>query len=206
MNKLFALIFQHSNYGGQYRWIRSSIANFSDKIGFNDTVSSIIVYRGNDYAPGDKMRFHQHVNYEGGYLDLGPGWYPNIHIQPYSFGDKISSVTRVVDPEGGMPKIMVRLMIRIYQHVNYGGQYRDVLKSENNLNDIGFNDTVSSIKVFAGEDYSDGWVCDFFQHANYEGGMLSPGKFGPGTRIPNIKKSPYSFNDVISSVRFRKRS
>lgn len=200
MSRIFAKIYQHVNYGGQYRWIRSDVRDFVDDIGFNDKVSSIIVYRGNHYEHGDTIRFHQHVNFGGGYLDLGPGYYPNIHIQPYSFGDKISSanVTPTPPPSSGLG---VRLMVRVYQHVNYRGQYRDILLSENNFNDIGFNDTVSSIRVFAGEDYSPGWVCDFFQHANYSGGVLQPGRFGPGTNLPNIKNAPYSFNDVISSVR-----
>ncbi len=146
------------------------------------------------------MRFFQHINYLGGYLDLEPGFYPNIHIQPYSFGDKISSIDALANGNP-TPSITVRLRVRLYQHINYGGQYRDILLSENNLNDVGFNDTVSSIRIFAGEDYVPGFVCDFFQHANYTGGQLQPGAFGPGTNIPNIAQAPYTFNDIISSVR-----
>ncbi len=200
MARLFAKVYEHINYGGQYRWIRSDVRNFVGDLGFNDKVSSINVYRGNDYAAGDKIRFYQHVNFGGGYLDLDPGHYPNIHIQPYSFGDKISSADILPIPPHSH-SLGVRLMVRIYQHVNYGGQYRDILLSEDNLNNVGFNDTVSSIRVFAGEDYAPGWVCDFFQHANREGGQLQPGRFGPGTNLSNIASAPYSFNDKISSVR-----
>ncbi|GJL62115.1 MAG: hypothetical protein NPIRA04_07690 [Nitrospirales bacterium] len=200
MARLFAKVYEHSNYGGQYRWIRSDVRNFVDELGFNDKVSSINIYRGNDYETGDTMRFYQHVNFDGGYLDLGPGHYPNIHVQPYSFGDKISSVDVIPAPPHSH-SLGVRLMVRIYEHVNYGGQYRDILLSENNLKDVGFNDTVSSMRVFAGEDYAPGWVCDFFQHSDYSGGKLQPGQFGPGTNLPNIAAAPYSFNDVISSVR-----
>ena len=205
MSRIFAKIFQHVNYGGQYRWIRDDIGNFVNDIGFNDTVSSIIVYRGNDYQSGDTIRFHEHVNYDGGYLDLGPGYYPNIHIQPFSFGDKISSANVLPSPtpQSGLG---VRLMVRIYEHVNYGGQYRDILLSESNLNNVGFNDKVSSIRVFAGEDYSPGWVCDFFEDVNNGGGQLQPGKFGPSTNIPNIAVAPYSFNDKISSVKIYRMS
>jgi hypothetical protein len=200
MSRLFAKVFQHVNYAGQYRWIRDDVGNFVANLGFNDTVSSIIVYRGNNYQPGDKIRFYEHVNYAGGYLDLGPGHYPNIHVQPYSFGDKISSADIVPSPDVGQG-LGVRLMVRIYEHVNYGGQYRDILLSEANLNNVGFNDKVSSLRVFAGEDYSAGWVCDFYQHVNYAGGVLQPGRFGPGTSIPNIVAAPYAFNDVISAVK-----
>lgn len=205
MSRLFVKVYQHANYGGQYRWIRSDVRNFVDDLGFNDKVSSIIIYRGNNYNPGDTVRFYQHVNYSGGYLDLGPGFYPNIHIQPYSFGDKISSVDFAPQP-GYSSGLGVRLMVRIYQHVNYGGQYRDVILSENNLNNVGFNDKVSSIRVYAGEDYSPGYVCDFYQNANYGGGQLQPGRFEPGSYLPNIAAAPYSFNDKISSIKIYRMS
>lgn len=200
MARLFAKVFQHTNYGGEHRWIRSDVSDFVNNIGFNDKVSSIIVYKGNNYQPGDVMRFYQHVNFGGGYLDLGPGFYQNIHVQPFNFGDKISSVDIIPiiqNPSG----LNVKLMVRVYEHVNYGGQYRDVLLSEPNLKNLGFNDKISSLRVFAGEDYTPGWVCDFYQHANYAGGLLQAGRFEPGTNIPDIKKSPYSFNDMISSIR-----
>ena len=200
MSRIFAKVFQHSNYGGQYRWIRDDVANFSNDIGFNDTVSSIIVYRGNTYQAGDSIRFHEHPNYIGGYLDLEPGFYPDIQIQPFSFGDKISSAN-VLPPPPASSALLVRLMVRIYEHANYGGQYRDILLNESNFNNIGFNDKVSSIRIFAGEDYTSGWVCDFYQHANYTGGILQPGRFGPGTNLPNISVAPYSFNDAITSMK-----
>ncbi|MFC1508825.1 hypothetical protein ACFL60_03945 [Candidatus Omnitrophota bacterium] len=201
MARLFAKVYQHVNYGGQYRWIRSDVINFVSELGFNDKVSSIRVYAGNNYQVGDMMRFYQHVNYSGGYLDLSPGYYSNIHIQPYSFGDKISSVDIRPYIPPPTPGLGVRLMVRIYQHVNYGGEYRDMLFSENKLSDVGFNDTVSSIRISAGEDYTPGFVCDFYQHANYAGGMLQPGRFGPGTNIPKLTVAPYSFNDKISSMK-----
>lgn len=200
MSRIFAKIFQNTNFAGQYRWIHEDVSHFVNQLGFNDTVSSIIVYRGNAYQPGDTIRFHEHVNYGGGYLELGPGYYPNIHIQPFSFADKISSANFLPGPQT-QSGISVRLMVRIYENVNYGGQYRDILLSENNLGDVGFNDKVSSIRIFSGEDYSPGWVCDFFQNTNFTGGILAPGKFGPGTNIPSIAAAPYSFNDIISSVK-----
>jgi hypothetical protein len=49
-------------------------------------------------------------------------------------------------------------------------------------------------------------VCDFYQHANYAGGMLQPGAFGPGINIANISAAPYSFNDIISSVKIYHQS
>ncbi len=202
MSRLIAKIFQHANFHGHYRYIVQDINNFGSKLGFNDKVSSIIVYRGNNYHQGDKLRFYQDVNYEGGYLDLGPGYYRNIHVQPFLFGDKISSVDFL--PYDVKPAITVRLRVRVYQHINYGGQYRDIISSEPNFKRIGFNDKVSSFRVFSGEDYQPGWVCDFYQHVNYAGGLLQGGGFSPGASIANIASPPYSFNDVISSVKFYK--
>ncbi|MBA7493213.1 hypothetical protein ES702_03769 [subsurface metagenome] len=205
MARLFAKVYQHANFGGQYRWIRSDVRHFVNELGFNDQVSSINIYRGNDYQVGDTMRFYQDVNFGGGYLELGLGHYPNIHVQPYSFGDTISSVDVLPRAPHSHP-LNVKLVVQIYQHINYGGQYRDLLFSENNLVNVGFNDTVSSIRITAGEDWDPSWVCDFFEHANYSGGQLSPGRFGHGTNLPNIAAPPHSFNDKISSVRFYRMS
>ncbi|PCI78208.1 MAG: hypothetical protein COB20_06925 [SAR86 cluster bacterium] len=198
--RLIAKIFQHVDYGGSYRYLHKDVNSFGGELGFNDKVSSIIIYRGGSYADGDKIRFYQHANYTGGYLDLGPGYYPNIHIQPYSFGDKISSADfSVAAPVSG--SFIVRLSIHIYQHVDYGGQSREILTNESKLSRQGFNDKVSSIRIFQGDEYEPGYVANFYQHADYGGGILQPGNFGPGTNIPSLTQAPFSFNDVISSVR-----
>lgn len=198
--RLVAIVYQHVDYGGEYRYIHRDVASFGNELGFNDKVSSIRVYPANDYQSGDKIRFYQHSNFEGGYLELGPGFYRNIHAQPYSFGDKISSADFL--PIVPTPfNMTIRLHVHIYQHVNYGGQTREILVSESRLSRQGFNDKVSSIRVFAGEDYQPGWVANFYQHKDYAGGMLQPGDFGPGTNIPDLTKAPYKFNDVISSIR-----
>ncbi len=199
MSRLIGKVFEHVGFHGQYRYIIGDVRNFVSEIGFNDKVSSIIVYKGNHYQLGDKFRFYQHINFRGGYLDLGPGYYRNIHVQPHSFGDKISSAD--ILPYNPQPSINARLRVRIYEHVNYEGQYRDILASESNLNRVGFNDKVSSFRVYAGEDYRHGWVCDFYQHSNYSGGVLQGGGFGPGSAISNIAAAPYSFNDMISSIK-----
>jgi hypothetical protein len=204
MSKIFAKVFEHVNYAGQYRYIKDDISNFGTQLGFNDKVSSIIVYKGNSYTLGDKIRFFVD-SFSGGYMDLEPGYYPNIHVQPFSFGDKITSAD-ILPYTTPAPAITVRLMVRVYEHVNYSGQFRDLLTSESNFERIGFNDKVSSLRVMAGEDYAAGWVCDFYQHANYAGGMLQPGAFGPGINIANISAAPYSFNDIISSVKIYHQS
>ena len=198
--RLIAKVHQDTNYGGEYRYIHSDVSNFGNVLGFNDKVSSIRIYRGNDYVAGDKIRFYQNVNFSGGYLDLGPGEYPNIHVQPFSFGDKISSADFLPVDTGSNP-LTVRLDIHIYQNANFDGQRREILVSESRLAKQGFNDKVSSLRIFAGEDYAPGWVANFYQHVDYAGGILQPGNFGPGTNIANSSAAPYKFNDVISSIR-----
>lgn len=201
MSKLFAKVYHGADFTGQYRWITRNTRNFSGDLGFNDTVSSIIVYKGNDYKPGDTMRFYEHANYrESGYIDLGPGIYRNIHLSPFFFGDKISSA-RVSSPRAVCPPLLVRLVVRVYQSANFGGQYRDIPVSEHNLNLQGFNDTISSLEIFEGEDYQADWVANFYKNANWSGPVLEPGNFGPGTRISNIRSRPYAFNDTISSIK-----
>ena len=200
---MFAKVYQHVDFGGQYRWITKNVRNMSSELGFNDKVSSIVVYKGNDYKEGETMRFYQHANYGGGYIDLGPGIYRSIHSAPYFFGDKISSV-KMISPVALCPPITVRLIVRVYQHVNFEGQYRDLPLTERNLKLQGFNDTISSLQIFEGEDYQAGWVANFYKDANGYGPQLQDGDFGPGTRIANIKAKPYSFNDQISSIRIER--
>ena len=200
MSRLFAQVFQHPNFGGEYRWLVDDVGNFQNDIGFNDTVTSIRVYKGNNYVLGDKIRFFENPNYDGGYLDLGPGHYPNIKIQPFSFDDKISSANFYPAVDDAV-NLTVRLRIRLYENSNYSGQFREVLQSEANFANIGFDNKVSSIRVFAGEDYATGWVCDFYEHPGYAGGLLQPGGFPVGTNLANIHAAPYSFGDKISSVR-----
>ncbi len=163
----------------------------------------MIIYRGNNHIPGETMRFYQHANYEGGFVDLGPGYYPNIHGWPYSFGDKISSA-QVPSPLENQPSIDVKLVIRVYQHANYRGQYRDIVDNVSNMKALSFNDKISSIRIFQGEDYQSGWVANFFKKDRFDGPKLQNGNFGPGTSIPNINASPYKFNDKISSIKIER--
>jgi len=198
--RLIATVYKDTNYGGEYRYIHNDVSSFGNVLGFNDKVSSIKIFRGNHYVDGDKIRFWENTNFSGGYLDLGPGDYPNIHVQPFSFKDKISSADFVP----GIPPtqaLIVRLEIHIYQDANYGGQRREILVSERKLSMQGFDNKLSSLRIVAGEDYQAGWVANFYQHPDYAGGILQPGDFGPGTNIPNVKADPYKFDDTISSIK-----
>lgn len=203
MPHLIAKVYQDVNYGGQYRWIYDNISNFHSTLGFGDRVSSIRVYAGNLYTVGDTMRFYENTNYDGGYLELGPGNYPNIHIHPFNFGDKISSVDAYVQPPS-IPGIIVRLRIILYKDKNYGGESREILTNEHDLSRIGFNNMASSLRIFQGEDYAANWVCEFYDNINHTGGSIGP--YEAGTNIQDLAAAPYNFNDQITSVRIYLRS
>ncbi len=200
MANLIAQVFEHTNFEGQYRWIVSNVSDMRQELGFNDNISSIIVFSGCDYKMGDVIRFYEHNNFNGGHIELTPGEYPNIHIQPLSFGDRISSAQIMTIPESTSNRKEVYLRVRLFEHTNFEGQFRDILESEENLNNLGFNDAASSIRIFKGCDYTSGWVCRFFEHTHEVGGILQPGLFGPETEIPDINATPHSFSDRISSV------
>ncbi len=38
----------------------------------------------------------------------------------------------------------IRLIIKVYEHINYGGQERTIIYSEPNITNLGFNDTIST--------------------------------------------------------------
>jgi len=199
--RLVVKLFEHVNYGGQYRYLYEDVPSFSQH-GFNDKVSSVIIYKGNGYFQGDKVKLYEHDNFQGRSIELAPGYYPNIHEAPYLFPDMMSSADFFpVDPVPSASPI--RLIIKVYEHINYGGQERTIIYSEPNISNLGFNDTISSFKVLAGPDYT-GEVVSFYEHINFSGGVLQPERFGAGTSVPNIAVFPYNFNDRISSVKIFK--
>ena len=93
-----------------------------------------------------------------------------------------------------------RLVIEVFQHVNYNGRKVTILDSVPNTEDIGAQDLISSIKIYKGPAFSaaPNYKAIFHEHINYVGRrlVLAPGYY------PNIHQIPYNFGDVISSVSF----
>ncbi|WP_205127470.1 hypothetical protein, partial [Okeania hirsuta] len=58
--------------------------------GYNDLTSSVKVFKGPNYSPGDKIRLYQDPDASGNYIDLEPGEYPNLQ-QSHSFSNMTSS-------------------------------------------------------------------------------------------------------------------
>jgi len=82
------ILFEHANFEGSARALSRSVDNF-ESIGFNDTVSSIIVLRGNWLLCTDAY-------FRGDCRVFGPGEYRNM---PSSLNDRFSSA-RQMDGRG----------------------------------------------------------------------------------------------------------
>ena len=95
---LIVEVYQDVDFKGKKVTVLRDV-NQASKIGLNDLISSIKVYRGPDFPPtGCKAIFYEHIEYEGNNLEveLGPLDYykvlPNLYTQPKFFGGVISSI------------------------------------------------------------------------------------------------------------------
>lgn len=131
-------------------------------------------------------------------LRLTAGAYANIHLL-HNFGDAVSSV-RFNPPHPDTHAIRpIRLVVELYQHINFGGDRIVIVESSSNLIlDFGteFNDVTSSVRVRRGPDFAAGNVAQLHRDVNFLGGKidLAPGDY------PNLITS-HGFNDVASSIR-----
>jgi len=93
------------------------------------------------------------------------------------------------------------LIIHVYEHDHFNGQYRTIISDEPNFEKIGFNDTVSSIRIDKGPSYRGDDVVYFYRDDSYRGDSIGP--YGPGQEVANLKD--VSFNDCISSARLTQK-
>ena len=65
--------------------------------------------------------------------------------------------------------ISPRLVIEVFQHVNYNGRKVTILDSVPNTEDIGAQDLISSIKIYKGPAFSaaPNYKAIFHEHVNY---------------------------------------
>ena len=180
---------------------------FTQSIGFQDTISSARVYRGPGYAtsPNYKVIFHEHRDYKGRQLVLGPGYYPSFHDIAYNFGDIISSISFgpamvTTGPDYGT----IPLIVEVYQHVNFQGRKVTVLRDISHTNQIGLHDAISSIRVFRGPNFpSTGCKAIFYEHIEFDGQALEIllGPLEYHKELPNLHTQPQFFGDIISSIK-----
>ena len=93
-----------------------------------------------------------------------------------------------------------RLVVEVFEHVNYHGRKITLIDSVPNTIEIGAQDVISSIKIYKGPSFnaSPNYKAIFHEHVSFAGRrlVLAPGFY------PNIHEIPYNFGDAISSVSF----
>jgi len=198
-----AKVFEHGNFKGKSRWVLDEETSYG-LLGFNDEVSSIIVYRTSKYQR-ELMTFCDQAAGDWG-LRLKPGEHTKLRKtlgsgdRSISFNDKISSNFKSepdrVLPNDDFPTLHLPLIVTVFEHAHYQGQYRRILESEPTLSSLDFNDKISSIKVEKGPDYEEGWLCSLFVHSNFEDEreLLAPGN----KPLLNYR------NDKVSSIKIWK--
>ena len=208
--RLVVEIFQHTNFRGRMGYVVEPVP-FTGHIGFQDNISSLRVYKGPSFSsnPNYKVILHQHRDYRGKRLALGPGFYPNLHDTAYNFADRISSINfgsslDVPGPEWGT----IPLIVDCYEHVEFRGRKITILRDIINLRDpqggSWFEDRISSIRIFKGPDFPrDGAEVVFYEHPEFEGiGIpirLEPSEYKK--ELPNLHLLPVNFGDSISAIK-----
>lgn len=158
-------ICEHVNYRGRCIRVGRDNPNLVDD-GFNDVASSVRLVRGRDDDDEDDDRGDH-----GGRGDWGGGrgdWGGGRGDHGGWGGGRGSDIT-------------------LFEHVGYGGDQRRLDGDTANLDRVGFNDTVSSLRIRRG-------VWQVCEHAFFRGRCMT---FDHD--VPDLVR--FGFNDVISSVR-----
>lgn len=191
-----AVVFSGENFSGGSRTLNGRMENF-ETIGFNDTVSSLIINRGN-------WQFCTDANFRGNCQTLGPGRYASLDG---GLRDQISSARpeRGTGNQGGNYGGNQggnwggssgwsgggwsgnRGSVTLYEYTDFIGRSYTITGSVNNLDPTGFNDKASSVVIERGT-----W--EFCTDANYQGTCrtVGPGRYG---------SIPREMDSKISSVR-----
>ena len=99
-----------------------------------------------------------------------------------------------------MPIVIPRLIVEVFQHTNFRGRMSYVVEPVQHTRHIGFQDNISSLRVYKGPNFSSNpnYKVLLYQHTNYRGRKLA---LGPGF-YPNLHDTAYNFGDRISSINF----
>ena len=103
-----------------------------------------------------------------------------------------------------MPPNVPRLIVEVFQREWYGGRRGIVLESIPDTRDIGFRNSISSLRIYKGPGYGSGsnLKAIFYEEPNYEGRRLV---LGPGY-YHSLRQIAYNFDNRISSIRFGSES
>ncbi|XP_055521093.1 uncharacterized protein LOC129715260 [Leucoraja erinacea] len=125
-------LYDQPNFKGEAKEFLANEPDLSEKL-FEDTAKSARV-------EGQHCIAYTDPNYKGEFIVFGPGEYKTLGC---NFNHKLSSL-RLVEEELLNPEI------DLYEHVDYGGEVREVRKKVDNLQRGNFNNLVSSHKVKRG--------------------------------------------------------
>ena len=169
-------LWERREYGGRSITLVSSTPDF-EGIGFNDRADAAVVY-------GGVWRLCEHAEQRGQCRDFGPGRYNDLGY----LGGKVSSAAPVAVGYAApwMPSGRPRAIL--YEGQGFAGRSFEIEgRVVTNLDETGFNDRASSMRVEGGY-----WV--FCTDAHFEGTCRT---FGPG-EYPTL---PWEINRKISSGR-----
>jgi len=208
--RLIVEVFDQPYFRGRRGLVYEPV-RYTGFIEFQDNISSVRVYRGPNFgaSPNWKVILHEHIDYQGKRLALGPGFYPNLHDMTYGFGNVVSSISfgsslEVAGPEWGTVPVIVEL----FDNINFQGLKATILRDIPNLRDrqggTWFEDRVSSLRITKAASFpKEGVKIIFYEHPQFEGAQL-PIHMGPmdfKKEIPNLHMLPQNFGDIISAVK-----
>ena len=85
---------------------------------------------------------------------------------------------------------MPRLVVEVFEHVNFHGRKVTLVESISNTGEIGAQDIISSIKIYKGPGFnaSPNYKAIFHEHENYRGRqlVLAPGFYPKLPNTPNL--------------------
>ena len=96
-----------------------------------------------------------------------------------------------------------RVITEIYEHIDFGGRREELRSSIPNLDNIGFNDRISSIKVHGDPGEYD---VEFYEHINYEGARIAVKSPAEDRNLLDNAIGLISWSDQISSIRITKKA
>jgi hypothetical protein len=93
-----AELYSGADFTGRKLIIFENVADLATYSSFANSTQSAKVFRGPNYGPGSKVRFHEKAQFEGSSLDLAPGEYPNLKTGTPKMGFDVYSVQLVNVP------------------------------------------------------------------------------------------------------------
>ncbi len=85
-----AELYSAVNYGGRKLIVFEDVDNLGTYSAYDNLTSSVKVFAGPNYTPGDKIRLYDTFSGSGAYIELEPGEYPDL-AKSHTFANKTSS-------------------------------------------------------------------------------------------------------------------